>query len=530
MRLFQNIAIRHKLVAITMVTCVTALLLASVLQALYKQRDYMDETVKIVSAYAEMVGDNCRAALASEDAEVVTEMLRSLRVEPSIVFACAYDKHNDVLAQYKGPTAAAATETPRCRRGSFQFEGKSFKLFHQVTDEDVVLGTVFIQMDLSRERAEFLQGTLIIALVMVACLLLAYLMSSRLQKIVSGPILTLAHVAQAVSERKDYSRRAEKPGNDEVGLLIDAFNAMLEQIQQRDAALVAAKDNLEVKVAKRTAELKSANDQLWGEIERRTEYEGSLKRMNEKLTESNKQLQEFIYIASHDLREPTRKITAFGQLLGESLCDKLNADDKENLQFMIDGADRMQQMVEALLEYSRVATRGVAFERVDLNAIVEQLKSFELAMKIEETGGVISTKGTLPVVEGDATQVRQLMQNLISNAVKYHKKSVAPEVTIKANTQDDGMVRVEVHDNGIGIKKEQLGNVFVMFRRLNPRSEYEGMGIGLVVCKRIVERQGGRIGVESVYGEGSTFWFTLPAAPAAAEANELITSVSGSAT
>jgi signal transduction histidine kinase len=177
---------------------------------------------------------------------------------------------------------------------------------------------------------------------------------------------------------------------------------------------------------------------------------------------------------------------------------------------MIDGADRMQQMIEALLLYSRVTTKGVHFEQLDVNEIIQQLKELELAVRLEETKGTISVPEPLPAVKGDATQIRQLLQNLISNAMKYHKKDTLPEVTIRAHKEDNGMVRVEVQDNGIGIKREQHNKLFVMFRRLHSQDEYEGMGIGLAVCKRIIERHGGEIGIESTYGQGSTFWFTLP--------------------
>ncbi len=230
-----------------------------------------------------------------------------------------------------------------------------------------------------------------------------------------------------------------------------------------------------------------------------------------KLEELNSELKDFVYIASHDLREPMRKISSFGELLSDSLKDKLNDDDKENLGFMVDGATRMQQMIEALLTYSKVTTRGVDFEPVDLNKVAEELCTVELAVTIEEIGAKIMTPERLHNVNCDPAQIRQLMQNLIANGLKYQKEGVVPEITIRSSVTDNGMVRVEVADNGIGIKQEQFENVFVMFKRLHSRQEYEGTGIGLAVCKKIVERHGGDIGVSSTYGQGATFWFTLPA-------------------
>ena len=247
-------------------------------------------------------------------------------------------------------------------------------------------------------------------------------------------------------------------------------------------------------------------------ITERKKAEQSLKYLNEKLIRSNQELQEFIHVASHDLKEPTRKIASFGQMLAESLANKLNNDERENFNFMIDGANRMGELIESVVLYSQVSTEDVQFEQIDLNEIVEQLKSLELAAKLEETNSTISVPEPLPAVKGDPTQIRQLLQNLISNALKYHKKDTLPEVTIRAHKEDNGMVRVDVQDNGIGIKREQCNELFVMFRRLHSQDEYEGMGIGLSICKRIIERHRGEIGIKSTYGKGSTFWFTLPAA------------------
>ncbi len=323
----------------------------------------------------------------------------------------------------------------------------------------------------------------IISLVVATSLLLTILSLS-----VTKPLSTLLSTIEEIRTSADLSKRVKLTSKDELGYLADSFNEMADYLQKTTTSI----------------------ENLNREIDRRKKAERSLKYLNEKLIQSNQQLQEFTYIASHDLKEPTRKITSFGQMLAASLTDKLSDDEWENLNFMIDGADRMQQMIEALLLYSRVSTKGVQFEGLDLNEIVEQLKGLELAVKLEETNGTISVPEPLPAVKGDDTQIRQLLQNLISNALKYHKKDILPEVTIRAHKEDNGMVRVEMQDNGIGIKKEQYDKLFVMFRRLHSRDEYEGTGIGLAVCKRIVERHGGEIGIESTHGQGSTFWFTLP--------------------
>ena len=240
----------------------------------------------------------------------------------------------------------------------------------------------------------------------------------------------------------------------------------------------------------------------------------TLGRTIKKLSRSNRELQDFAYVASHDLREPLRAINSLGQLLHESIGEKLEPDDKENLDFMIDGADRMTQMVNALLVYSRLNTKGAKFQTIDVNEVVDRLKDLELSALLEETQATVHIPEPLPVIKGDPAQISQLMQNLVGNALKFHEPGTVPEIVVRADQCGDMKVRIEVHDNGIGIKKEYIKTIFTMFKRLNAREEYEGTGIGLSVCKKIVERHGGEIGVSSVPGCGSVFWCTLPLAKA----------------
>jgi len=225
-----------------------------------------------------------------------------------------------------------------------------------------------------------------------------------------------------------------------------------------------------------------------------------------RLEASNERLEQFAYAASHDLQEPLRMVTSYLQLLEDRYGDAFDADGEEFLAYAVDGAERMRAMIDGLLEYSRVETQGDPFESVDLEGILDDVRE-DLQVRIDETDAEV-TAGELPRVSGDRRQVRQVFQNLLRNALTYTEG--APRVHVDA-TRRDGEWTVSVRDDGIGIEPDAQERIFTVFDRLHGREEYDGTGLGLALCQRIVERHGGEIWVDSEPGEGSTFAFTLPA-------------------
>jgi len=233
------------------------------------------------------------------------------------------------------------------------------------------------------------------------------------------------------------------------------------------------------------------------------------KRAEEELQRSNAELQQFAYVASHDLQEPLRMVSSYTQLLAECYQGQLDAQADKFIAFATEGATRMQQLLEDLLDYSRVSRRPQPFEPINCTTILKDVLT-DLAVTMQESSAVV-TADSLPTVLGDRTQLRQLLQNLISNAIKFRREE-PPVVHISAEPQEDFWL-FTVRDNGIGIDPQFAERIFVLFQRLHSRQEYPGTGIGLAICKKIVERHAGRIWVESHLGEGSTFYFTLPRQP-----------------
>jgi PAS domain S-box-containing protein len=235
------------------------------------------------------------------------------------------------------------------------------------------------------------------------------------------------------------------------------------------------------------------------------EAQEALSKRTEELARSNKELEQFAYVASHDLQEPLRMVASFTQLLSRRYKGKLDADADEFIHYAVDGATRMQTLINDLLAYSRIGSRTKPFESVNLNSVLQRALA-NLHVAIEESQAKIDY-GELPNTQGDITQLTQLFQNLIGNAVKFRGES-PPEIGIKLSDADKHW-RIEVSDNGIGIAPEFFDRIFVIFQRLHNKEDYPGTGIGLSICKKIVERHGGHIEVKSERGLGAAFIFTL---------------------
>jgi len=282
-------------------------------------------------------------------------------------------------------------------------------------------------------------------------------------------------------------------------VIVTLLLLLLGVYQIRTSSIRKRARQLEEMVEERTAELKK-------EIAERMQAEEKLRKMAEDLERSNKELEQFAYIASHDLQEPLRMVASYAQLLAKRYKGKLDSDADEFIDYAVDGANRMQRMINDLLTYSRVGTRDKPFVPTDCELVLNYVMT-NLQVLIKERSAKV-THDTLPTIIADEFQLIQLLQNLISNAIKFCDKE-SPRIHISAEKKTEEWL-FSVRDNGIGIDSQHAERIFQIFQRLYGRNEYPGTGIGLAVCKRIVERHGGRIWVDSELGKGSTFYFTIP--------------------
>ena len=494
MRRFHDMSIKQKLTILMVATATLVLVIACGSFMAYEYSAIPRSVAKQLSAVAAVTGNNSAAALVFDDAFAAKETLAAFKSTPNVVWAYIYRKDGRVFAGYdRDGTMAVAPQCPMVFEGH-RANGDRIELCRQIRLRGEVIGAISVSSDLSEMRSRMWSYGKIVVVVLGFSILIAYCLAKLLQNVVSGPIHTLARLARKISADQDYTVRARKQGSDEIGELVDGFNRMLGQIESRELALRIAQGELEERVV-----------ELQREVGERKRTEVRLARRSAALQRSNAELEQFAYVASHDMQEPLRMVSSYTQLLAKRYGDKLDGNAREYIDYAVDGVMRMQSLIRDLLQFSRVGRKDQAFDSVSCESLL-QTSLLNLAATVRENNAVV-THDSLPIVLGDEMQLSQLFQNLIANAIKY-RGEVAPRVHIGCR-RGSGEWLFTVKDNGIGIDPEYFDRIFVLFQRLHGKDAYEGTGIGLALCKKIVERHGGKIWVESAVGEGSTFYFTL---------------------
>ena len=487
---------------ISMLVSTSVLLLASLGFIVYELVTFRDTMVKSLTTQTEIIGINTVSALLFNDSAAATQTMMALRVKPNITAAAIYSVDGKLFARYVRHDGATIFQLPEhitVKKVGYRFDDGYLFLSQPIVSEGERVGMVYIQSDLNEMGIRMKRYASIVIALLAMSLLTAYWISSRLQSRISEPILHLAKTAQTISEEKNYSIRATADSRDEVGQLVSTFNEMLTQIQVREDALQKAHDELERRVEERTQEL-----QL--EVAERKRGEETLKNYAAQLEVVNKELEAFSYSVSHDLRAPLRHVDGFSQILLEDYAEKLDDQGQRYLQQVREASQRMAQLIDDLLDLSRITRAEFQREPVDLSRSVETIAEALKKTEPDRSVEFVIQKGV--TAKGDTRLLRVLLDNLLGNAWKYSGKR--PQTRIEfGQTLRDGKTAYFVRDNGAGFDMAYSHKLFGAFQRLHAVSEFPGTGIGLATVQRVVHRHGGRVWAEGVLDQGATFYFTL---------------------
>ena len=360
------------------------------------------------------------------------------------------------------------------------------------------IGTLAIVFDQNSQQATLNSVQRNLLTILSVILFGAVLAGIILTRYAMRPFAILSSVAEKIGQGQ-LDTPVPVRGSQESAALGSAMERMRIELKEHYVSL-------EQKVADRTKELSKANRDMEQEILERWRAEEELKQTMSKLARSNKELEEFAHIASHDLQEPLRMVSSYTQLLQRRYKDKLDSDANEFIGYAVDGAKRMQTLINDLLVYSRITTQGHPLEATNFSDVFARAVT-NLAGSIEDSGAIV-TQDSLPTLPADASQLVSVFQNLIGNGIKYHGDH-PPRMHVSAVEDGDEWL-FSFKDNGIGIESEFAERIFQIFQRLHSKAKYAGTGIGLAICKKVIERHDGRIWVESEPQKGSTFYFTLP--------------------
>ena len=485
-------SIHKKLMVVVLASAAVALLVTGAAMAYYDLRSFREAWIGDLAAQAEIVGFAAAPAIEFQDPQTAGSYLASLRGKPTIVAAAIYSASGSRFASY----AAAGTPAPDFPElpgtEGHSLHGSEVELFRRIVAGKEILGTVFIRAryDLA---ARLLSYVGIVGGVMTLSLLIALLVSRKMQRVVTAPILDIARVARDVMDKRDFASRAIRTSDDEIGVLVDAFNGMMAEIDRvigergrAQAALVESESrllslnaDLEHRVAQRTAELEAANKDLEG----------------------------FSYSVSHDLRAPIRAIGGFATLLGEDHQGELSEEARRKVGIILGEAARMGRLIDDLLAFSRLGRKAIDPVEIDMAAMARAV--YERLNHADASHTVDFRLGSMPAARGDRALFEQVWVNLLSNALKFSAKREPAVIEAGGITDRDELVYF-VRDNGAGFDQRYQSKLFGVFQRLHREEEFPGTGVGLALVHRIVIRHGGRVWADGKPDHGATFHFSLP--------------------
>ncbi len=459
MKFLANLSIRIKIAGTILVATLVSLGAGFALVIFNNLRQFEEDLLRNTELVARATGDYNAVYLSFSERVEAERSLRHLEVFDYVTDAHLYDNDGRLFASYLRSEQFQAP--PRVADGISEIRDSYVHLSAPVLFEGERYGTIYVRgttEQLTERRRQHLGN---MAGLMAALVVVSVILAYSLQGFVSRPILHLARQAQRISADHDYSVRVHKPGNDEIGMLYDGFNDMLAQVLRRQ----------------------------------------------EELERSNRDLDQFAYVASHDLKAPLRAISTLAGWIEEDLEDKLTGESKEQMRLLRSRVARMDALIEGILHYSRVGRMESEGEEVDVGELLREV----IELQAPPPGFTVAVESGMPVFTAKRLRLGQVFSNLINNAIKYHHRG---EGHIDVSFEHHGdYYEFLVEDDGPGIAPEHHERAFVMFQTLQPRDEIESTGLGLALIKRLVEEEGGKITLESEVGNGARFRFTWPSVP-----------------
>ena len=483
----RNRSLAARLTRMNLVVSGTVLLVAALAFFFYDLFSFRESLIRTLDAEAQIVGENSVSALTFNDRESAAATLAGLKRSPDVLAALLTSGDRSVFATYGALIQGEAESHPldAGKTMGVWSSGARVLVAHRIVFQDKTVGVVYISARLAEVRRRIEQYLLIACVILLFCMAFALVISSVARRLIEQPIIALAGTAWMVSRERDYSVRARAYADGgEISVLVDAFNTMLAQIQERDAALSEARASLEVRVEERTAELQAAN----------------------------RELEAFSYTVAHDLRGPLDAISGIAFLLAQSCGNTGDPGVQPMIAQLKSSTANMGSLIDDLLNFARASTAPVRSSPVDLSAIAAEIAS---ELTASNPGRRVDFMiGSVPEAFADPGLMRIVLDNLLRNSWKYTSQHgrACIEFGAKQGFAQNGIPGKPayfVRDDGAGFDPARVDRLFQPFQRLHGKSEFPGTGIGLATVQRILARQGGSIWAEGAIEKGATFYFTL---------------------
>ncbi|MDH3394373.1 MAG: ATP-binding protein, partial [Desulfobulbaceae bacterium] len=519
---FKNISIKHKLTILIMATVTIALSLSVAAFTSFAVHEKRNEALAELSILADIISENSTAAIMFNDPGSAEETLASLRANPWILGACIHKPGDSDFARYITDSAllhhldpeedgsAPSTHSPKTtsqfgKKCCFTEKENRLHYSQPILLDNKPIATIHLLYDL-RELAHKRNHVLAIAaIISFVSFTFAFLVSTGLQRLISSPIQAIRETIARICDEQDYTARAVKTGEDELGSLVDGFNNMLAQIQIRDEKLSTYSSSLKAEVETRTSELAMSNRQLADTVTR-------LETAKERAEEANRIKSDFLANMSHEIRTPMNGVMGMAELL----CNTdLSETQRRYTDAISSSARSLLVIINDILDFSKMEAGKLHLEKITLNPrkVVEDVVSL-FSNQTAEKGVVFqqTISPDLPVfVKGDPDRLRQILVNLVGNAVKFTQKGkIAISLSLREKTEENVCIYFEIQDTGVGIPSGKIDQIFESFSQADSSTtrKYGGTGLGLCISQKLASMMGGEIGLKSTEGTGSTFWFT----------------------